>query len=193
VNKANGLLVVLSSPSGGGKTTVIKQIIANGPPDYLYSISITTRPMRKGEIGGKDYWFVTPEEFQNRVERGELIEYERVHDWYYGTPKTPIVDWIRQGKVVFLDIDVYGALELKQQFGDTALLIFLMPPSTGELIDRLVHRSTETERQIARRLERLPEEMKKAQEFDYVVVNAQLDETTSTIQKLIENKRNILQ
>jgi guanylate kinase len=192
VNKANGLLVVLSSPSGGGKTTVIKQIIADGPPDYLYSISMTTRPMRKGEIAGKDYWFVTPVEFQNHVERGELIEHERVHDWYYGTPKTPIVDWIRQGKVVFLDLDVYGALELKQQFGDKALLIFLAPPSEGELLDRLVHRSTETKQQIARRLERLPEEMKKAQEFDYVLVNAHLDETTSTLQKLIENKRSSL-
>lgn len=193
MNKANGLLVVLSSPSGGGKTTVIKKIIADGPPDYRYSISMTTRPMRKGEVDGKDYWFVTSEEFQNQIERGELIEYERVHDWYYGSPKAPIVDWIRQGKVVFLDLDVYGALELRQQFGDRVLLIFLKPPSESELVDRLVHRSTETEQQIARRLERLPEEMKKAQEFDFALVNDHLDETVSTLIKLVENKRSSLQ
>jgi guanylate kinase len=193
MNKVNGLLVVLSSPSGGGKTTVIRQIIANGPADYLYSISMTTRPKRTGEIDGKDYWFVTPEEFEKYIKRGELIEYEQVHDWFYGSPKAPIENWIRQGKVVLLDLDVYGALDLKQQFGNKALLIFLAPPSENELYERLVHRSTETKQQINRRLERLPEEMEKAQEFDFVLINEHLDETVDTIQKIIENKKSSLQ
>ena len=129
VNKENGLLVVLSSPSGGGKTTVIKKILQDNHPDYCYSISMTTRPKRAGEEDGRDYWFVSPDEFQQKIKDDEFIEYEQVHDWYYGTPKSSITAWVNAGRIVLLDVDVFGALRLKKYFSEKALLIFLKPPS----------------------------------------------------------------
>jgi len=181
-------LVVLSSPSGGGKTTVIKKIVENSA-DYIYSISMTTRKMRSGESDGRDYWFVSEKEFFKHVETGDLVEYENVHGCYYGTPKTKLNEWLEQNKVVFLDIDVYGALQLKKQFGDNAFLIFLAPPDEQALIDRLVSRSTETRQQIEKRLSRMPEEMKMADQFDALVINDKLDDTVRQVTNLVKKKR----
>ena len=160
--KENGLLVVLSSPSGGGKTTVIKKVIHLNP-DYLYSISMTTRSMRTGEENGRDYWFVSEEEFAESIKAGNFVEYEKVHGCYYGTPITKISEWVDQQKIVFLDLDVYGALRLKEKFENRALLIFLKPPDEKSLVNRLVNRSTETQQQIEKRLTRMPEEIKMAE------------------------------
>jgi len=166
VTKDKGLLVVLSSPSGGGKTTIIHHILQQGHSDYTYSISMTTRPKRQGEKNGVDYLFVNEEEFNRHIKKGSLLEYERVHDWFYGTPKRPIEEWIREGWVVFLDLDVYGALQVKNLYKSQCLLVFLKPPSLEELRTRLKNRSTETREQIERRLKRVPREMELAEKFD---------------------------
>ncbi len=184
----DGLLVVLSSPSGGGKTTVIKRLLAEAPEKFSYSVSMTTRPQRNGEVNGRDYWFVSEEEFQRRISEGDLIEYQKVHDWYYGTPKSEIERFLLDGKVVLFDLDVYGALRLKELFRDRALLIFLQPPNVEALITRLKERSTESEAQIVRRLQRLPEELAMAPKFDAVVVNDRFENTVEKVKELIESK-----
>jgi guanylate kinase len=189
MNKLNGLLVVLSSPSGGGKTTVIKAI-KKDDSHYIYSVSMTTRPPRQGEVDGRDYWFVKQDEFQRKINNDELIEYEKVHDWFYGTPKEPIQKWLEQGKIVLLDLDVLGALRLKEQLGDDVLLIFLRPPNEDVLIQRLKKRSTESEAQINRRLERVHLEMSKADDFDVIVVNDDLQDTIKNVKKIINEHRN---
>jgi guanylate kinase len=158
--------------------------------DYVYSISMTTRPPRQGEINGRDYWFVDQDEFLQKIKNNEFIEYEQVHGWYYGTPTRPIQQWLKEGKVVLLDLDVLGALALKKQFSRNIVLIFLRPPNAAALIERLKKRSTETSRQIDRRLERAPAEMEKADEFDRIIVNKDLDETIKQVKKIIKNKRN---
>jgi len=186
-----GLLVVLSSPSGGGKTTIIRHILQSGPPDYVYSISMTSRPRRKGEIDGQDYFFVDEPTFEQHIENDNLIEYERVHDWYYGTPKQPVEKWIEQGKAVFMDIDVFGAIHIKKEFDDNALLIFLKPPDEQVLRERLKKRSTEDEEQINKRLQRLPKEMACADDFDIVITNDELNETVNKVKQLVEQKRQV--
>ena len=119
-----GLLVVVSSPSGGGKTTVIKNILKDSNESYIYSVSLTTRAKRDGELDGQDYWFVTKSVFEQKIINHELIEYERVHDYYYGTPKKPIEEWLATGKIVLMDIDVKGALSIKKEFNKDSILIF---------------------------------------------------------------------
>ncbi|RPI00034.1 MAG: guanylate kinase [Calditrichaeota bacterium] len=191
MNNKQGLLVVVSSPSGGGKTTVIKKILETDPNNFIYSVSMTTRPKRAGETEGKDYFFVTLATFQEHIRSNDLIEYEKVHDWYYGTPKNALSAWIKQGKVVLLDLDVYGGLHLKQEYGNRCLLIFLKPPSLEELISRLRRRSTESDTQIKRRLERLPQEMALADKFDAIILNENLDQTVAQVIGLIAEKRKL--
>lgn len=185
MDKEKGLLVVLASPSGGGKTTVIKNILKSDNDDFIYSVSLTTRPARDGEVNGRDYWFVSLDEFMNKVNNHEILEYERVHDWYYGTPEQPIRQWLKDDKIVLLDLDVFGALNIKKHFANSSLLIFLQPPNEEALIQRLKARSTETAAQIAKRLQRLPEEMSKAELFDVVIVNDDLKKTVQEIKKMI--------
>lgn len=191
MSKEKGLLVVLSSPSGGGKTTVIKKVI-DSDSDYIYSISMTTRQMRSGEENGRDYWFVSDDEFESSIKNGNLVEYENVHGCFYGTPVDKISEWLAQEKIVFLDLDVYGAMRVKERFDTRALLIFLKPPDEKALIERLVNRSTETKQQIEKRLSRMPEEMKMAEKFDFIIVNNDLQETIDQVKKVVEYKRSTL-
>lgn len=178
----------MSSPSGGGKTTVIKKILETDPDHYVYSISLTTRPKRRNEVDGRDYYFVSKKEFEEKIKAGELLEYEEVHGQYYGTPRKPLITWIEKGYVVLLDIDVYGAQNVRKQF-EKALLIFLKPPDMDVLVERLKNRSTESEEQIQKRLDRLPEEMKYATYFDHVIVNENLNDTVHKVKKIIDRYR----
>ncbi len=180
-----GLLVVISAPSGGGKTTVIREILKSGDDLFQYSVSATTRKPRGHEKDGVDYYFISEEEFQRRVEAGDFIEWAKVHGHYYGTPRQPIDEAIARGKIIFLDIDVQGGLEVKKQYGDDALLIFIMPPSMEELEKRLRGRKTDSEAEIAKRLAAVPVEIEKSQFYDAVVVNNDLQETVKKVREIV--------
>jgi len=184
--KANGLVVVLSAPSGGGKTTVIQHLLIQGDPRYRYSISMTTRPMRRGDVEGKDYFFVDEERFRAAIASGDLVEYEQVHGYLYGTPKRLLQQWVQEGYVVLLDLDVFGAKALKKVFAEKCLTIFLKPPDLDTLVKRLQRRKTESPLQIQRRLERLPLEMAEAERFDYCVINEKLSQTVAEVTRLIK-------
>lgn len=185
MNNNEGFIVVISSPSGGGKTTVIKKLLQKKDRPYIYSISMTTRKPRPGERDGKDYWFVSPEEFQQHIEQGDLVEYEKVHDHFYGTPKKPLQKWIAEGRIVLMDLDVFGAMEIKKLFPKNSLLIFLKPPNVEVLKERLSKRATEGSEELARRLARVDTELKYADKFDEIVINDDLDKTVKKVDKLI--------
>ncbi|RMF66457.1 MAG: guanylate kinase [Calditrichaeota bacterium] len=181
-----GLLVVISAPSGGGKTTVIQRVMESMDGRFQYSVSATTRPRRGNEKDGRDYYFLSLDEFEQKKKRGEFAEWAEVHGHFYGTPKAPLETWLEQGKVVLLDLDVDGGLQIKEHYGHEALLIFIKPPSVESLRTRLRERNTETEAQITKRLERYPKELKKSEHYDYQIVNRDVEETVATIKKLIE-------
>ncbi len=185
MNIDKGLIVVISSPSGGGKTTIINDILKDKKYKFVYSISMTTRQQRNGEINGKDYWFVKKNEFQEKILNNELLEHEEVHGNYYGTPKKPLQDWLNDGNVVLMDLDVYGAFSVKKYFPACSLLIFLKPPDLKSLEDRLRNRSTETQDQINKRLLRVPEEMRMGEQFDKVIINKKIADTVSKTKQLI--------
>ncbi len=182
-----GLLVVISAPSGGGKTTVIRRVLASGNGNFKYSISATTRRIRAGEVDGQDYYFLSLEGFKDKKEQGEFVEWAEVHGNYYATPRKPIEKWLNKGKTVFLDLDVNGGLEVKKYFNDSALLIFIKPPSVESLVQRLRGRKTETQHEIDKRLKRVPEEIHKSQRYDYQILNEDLDNTKTEILEIIRN------
>ena len=177
--------MVISAPSGGGKTTVIHEILKTNDDLFQYSISATTRKPRGHEQDGVDYYFISEDEFKKRIEAGEFIEWAQVHGHYYGTPKKPIDDAIASGKIIFLDIDVQGGLEVKKKYGDDALLIFIMPPSIEELEKRLRGRKTDSDEEIAKRLAAVPVEIEKSKYYDAVVVNNDLSETVQKVKDMI--------
>jgi len=187
----NGLLVVISSPSGGGKTTIIKELLKEKKFNFVYSISMTTRQKRNDEINGKDYWFVNEKVFQEKILNHDLLEYEQVHHYYYGTPKKPILDWLNNGSIVLLDLDVYGAYSVKKNFPERSLIIFLKPPDLKSLVARLKNRKTETQTQINERLGRVPEEMELGEKFDQIIINKEIDNTVEKIKNIIIERKSM--
>lgn len=182
-----GLLVIISSPSGGGKTSIIQKILKRNPERYVYSISATTRKPRPGEIDGKDYFFLNEKQFRKDIENNLFLEWENVHGYLYGTPKNYIEKCVDDGKYVLLDLDVNGALEVAQNYPEKTITIFISPPSIEQLIERLRNRKTDSAGEINRRLERIPMEMEKAKQFDHVVINDQLDKTVGQVVQFIED------
>ncbi|NQS98831.1 MAG: guanylate kinase [candidate division Zixibacteria bacterium] len=180
-------LFVISSPSGGGKTTIIKRVIQRRP-DIQYSISTTTRPIGDGEKDGSAYYFVTYEEFQEMIKNGRLIEYEKVHGHFYGTPKEPIENAVVSGAAMIFDLDVKGGLHMKELFPG-AILIFLMPPSLEVLKRRLFNRKRESYNDIDYRLKNAADEMKAAEKYDYRVLNDDLDKAVDDVLAIIDSKR----
>ncbi|RJP80161.1 MAG: guanylate kinase [Candidatus Zixiibacteriota bacterium] len=180
-----GRFVVLSSPSGGGKNTVIQRLLAKYP-HFAYSVSATTRPPRPGEEDGKPYWFISREEFLRRLEAGDLLEWEEVYGDLYGTPRGPAEAAIAEGRCVLFDLDVKGALRVKQVRPDS-ILIFLEPPSLAVLEDRLRRRGTDSEERICKRLAQAQWECNQASRFDYRVVNDRLEETIQAVERIIED------
>ncbi len=185
--KMRGLLIILSSPSGGGKTSVIQKLLQRDPDRFVYSVSATTRKPRPGEIDGKDYFFMTPEKFQQGIENGMFLEWESVHGYLYGTPRNYIERCLSEGKYVLFDIDVNGALKVARYLPEQTITIFISPPSIDTLIERLKSRNADTAEEINTRLERIPMEMEKARFFDYVVVNDELDKTVAQVLEIIDN------
>lgn len=175
--------IVFSAPSGGGKTTIVK-MLKEKYPETVISVSATTRPKRPGEVDGVDYYFLSQEEFEQKIKEGKFLEYEQVHGNYYGTLKEVVDEHVRNNRVVLFDIDVNGALSVKKHYPN-AILIFIKPPSEEVLVERLKKRRTETEETIRRRLQRLPYEYEQAKKFDYIIVNDDLQTTLKEVEKCI--------
>lgn len=182
-----GLLVIISSPSGGGKTSIIQKILQKYPEQYAYSISATTRKPRPGETDGKDYFFLSEEQFRKDIENDLFLEYENVHGYLYGTPKTYIEKCIDEGRYVLLDIDVNGALRVADNYPERTITIFVSPPSMDLLIERLKNRKTDSAGEINRRLKRIPLEVEKAKQFDHILINDKLDTTVEQVVRIVEN------
>jgi guanylate kinase len=178
-----GLLIVLSGPSGVGKGTVRKEIFSQEDTSFEYSISMTTRSPREGEIDGIDYFFKSREEFEQLIEQEKLLEYAEFVGNYYGTPVDYVRETLEKGKDVFLEIEVQGARQVREKFPD-GLFIFLMPPSLSELKNRIVTRGTETEDIINNRLNVAKEEIEMMNLYDYVVENDQIERACERIKAI---------
>jgi len=186
-----GKLVILSAPSGAGKTTICKNLLEINEK-WLYSISATTRPMRENETSGKDYLFMTKEKFEHKEKFGEFIECEWVHGNRYGTPVDPLESAIAKGKVFLLDIDVKGAMNLIEEFEDDVISVFIEPPGMTipdqieSLNDRLTNRGDYNETLIKQRLKRFELELSYKEKFSFSFINEDLEETTNEIDKIIK-------
>lgn len=183
--KKQGTLVVLSGFAGTGKGTIVKQLLEKHD-SYALSISATTRNPRPGEVDGKEYFFKTKEEFEAMIEADEFLECACYVGNYYGTPKKYVQEQLEAGKDVVLEIEIQGALNIKSQFPD-ALLLFVAPPSADVLKERLVGRGTETAEVIERRLARAVEESKGIENYDYLVVNDDLNECVENVHQMIQS------
>ena len=185
-----GEIIAISAPSGTGKTTIIKNILKKYP-EIVFSISATTRPKRPGEKNGIEYYFVSEDEFINKIESKEFVEWEKFYDYYYGTFKSTIEENINSGKSILLEIDVKGALSLKNIYPD-AHLIYIMPPSFEELVKRLSERRTENEIDFKKRIQRAEMELSHKDRFDYIVINKDLNkaivETSELIKKILNKE-----
>ncbi len=178
-----GIIIVVSGFSGAGKGTVMKALTAKYDK-YALSISATTRNPRPGEENGREYFFVSNEEFEKLINENGLIEHAGYVDHYYGTPRKFVEDQLDAGKDVILEIEIQGALQIKEQYPE-AVLLFIMPPSAVELKKRLTGRGTETEEVIAQRLKRAKEESVGIEKYDYIVVNDDLDECVEEVHDII--------
>ena len=178
-----GFLLVLSGPSGSGKGTVSESLMKNND-DIIFSTSVTTRTPRPGEVNGENYFFASREEFEEMVENDELLEHAFVHTNYYGTPKKFVFDEIEKGEIVLLEIDVQGALQIKEKYKE-AVFIFLIPPTMDELRSRLVKRDTETEDEIETRYRNAFKELDFVGEYDYFVINDVIDNAVKDIETII--------
>lgn len=185
--KDKGLLLVISGFSGAGKGTVVKRLLEQHN-DYALSISATTRSPREGEQDGREYFFKSKEEFEKMIEASELIEYARYVDNYYGTPKAYVEEQLKEGKNVILEIEIQGALNIKSMFQD-AVLLFIMPPSAKELERRLVGRGTEDEATIRARLSRASEEAQGVENYNYIVINDDVDTCVETIDSIVKSEK----
>ncbi len=180
---AKGKILIISAPSGSGKTTILKRVLAE-TPEVTYSVSATTRKPRNNEVHGKDYFFVSEEEFLKGIKEGAFVEWEKVYDYYYGTYKNFIFDIINQGRHILLEIDVKGALNIKSQFPES-VSVFIIPPDIETLRQRLQNRKTESEADLKKRLDLAVHELQEKDKFDYRVVNAELDTAVKELHDLI--------
>ena len=178
-----GILIVVSGFSGAGKGTLMKRLVSDYD-NYALSVSMTTRQPRTGEVDGREYFFSTKEEFEKKIEEEGLVEYACYCGNYYGTPREYVEKKLEEGKDVILEIEIQGALKIKQKF-PTALLLFVMPPSAAELKRRLVGRGTDTEDVIEKMLKRATEEAEGIENYDYIVINDNLEECVREMHGLI--------
>lgn len=183
-----GLLIVLSGPSGVGKGTVRKAIFEEDGIDFQYSISATTRSPRKGEVDGEDYFFVTREQFEERINNGDMLEYAQYVNNYYGTPKSFIDQTLASGRDVFLEIDVQGALQVKSKMPE-GIYIFLTPPDLTNLRSRLVGRGTDSSEVIEKRVAAARDELKMMINYDYAVENDVVSRAVDRIKSIITAER----
>lgn len=183
-NKAK--LFVFSAPSGTGKTTIVRSIL-EAFPDLVFSVSATTRKKRDTEIDGKDYFFISEKEFENKIKNNEFVEWEKFYDYYYGTLISFIEDKLVASKSIVLEVDVKGALNIKKNYPNS-VLIFIMPPSFEELKSRLFNRKTESEEDFKKRIYRAEMELSYKDKFDYVVINDNLERAKKEVLDIIKKE-----
>lgn len=186
--KKKGLLIVVSGFSGSGKGTIMKQLLKKYEEQYALSVSATTRQPRPGEVDGREYFFRTTEQFEEMIGQDALIEYAQYVGNYYGTPKAYVEQQLAAGKDVILEIEIQGALKVKKKFPDT-LLLFVTPPSVDVLRERLIGRGTEDAGTVKKRLGRAIEEADGVEEYDYLVVNDDLDICVEEVHSVIQAEK----
>ena len=179
-----GLMLVLSSPSGAGKTSIARSLLTRDK-EINMSVSATTRPRRPGEAEGKDYYFVDEEKFKTDINKGLFLEYARVFDHYYGTPLGLVQKLLSSGSDVLFDIDWQGTQQIKAKARDDLVSIFVLPPSTAELEKRLITRAQDSAEVVAGRMARAADEMSHYPEYDYVIINHDLDKSVQQVQSIL--------
>ena len=185
VYRKKGKLVIFSAPSGAGKTTLVRRLLEKDL-NLEFSISACSRPKRKGEEHGRDYYFLSQEDFLHKIKQGEFVEWEEVYkDHFYGTLRSEVERIRNQGKNVIFDIDVQGGLNLKKNYGGEALAIFVMPPSVEELEKRLKHRSTDDPEKINLRILKAESELKYAELFDRIIYNTELEKAVKESEEMV--------
>ncbi|OGV60145.1 MAG: guanylate kinase [Lentisphaerae bacterium GWF2_50_93] len=186
-----GIAMILSGPSGAGKSTVCN-LLRQRNPGLCFSVSCTTREPRNGEVDGRDYYFIDQKNFQRKIKNNEFVEYAEVHGNFYGTLKSEIIERVRAGKDVLLDIDIQGAFHIRESSKQYSLLekctefVFLGPPSFGELEKRLRGRGTEKEEVIMKRLETAKSELDHWRDYDYLVINKEVEQTVKDLETLFD-------
>ncbi|MDO4207761.1 MAG: guanylate kinase [Lachnospiraceae bacterium] len=183
-----GVLVVVSGLSGAGKGTICKRLLEKYP-DYVLSVSVTSRKPREGEEHGREYFFITKEEFEDRINQGKLLEFAQYVGNYYGTPKDWVEEQLNAGKDIVLEIELQGAFQVRKKIPE-AVLIFVLPPDMEELKRRLVNRGTETMEEIDRRIQRALEEMEFVPEYDYVIINEDVEKSVDMLHNIVRSEKN---
>lgn len=190
--KRRGLMYVLSSPSGAGKTTITRALLKKNSDNMVVSVSATTRTRRAGEVQGQDYFFMDIPQFNEIVEKDDMLEHAKVFGHYYGTPRAPVEKALQEGKDVIFDIDWQGTQQLREMARDDLVTVFILPPSARELENRLRTRSKdtlETEKQIRDRMEKSNDEMTHYSEYDYVLINQDIEKTIDQAQMILDAER----
>ena len=186
--KRKGLLLVVSGPSGAGKGTICKSILEKNDHIKL-SISATTRKPRTGEVHGVNYFFIEKEEFKIMIEQGEFLEYAQIYDNFYGTPKAAIMETLEKGQDVILEIEMQGARQVKEVYPE-GIFVFVLPPSLKELKNRIVGRGTETAEEIEKRFSCAFEEIKQIDDYDYFIVNQDVEKSVKELESIISSEKN---
>jgi guanylate kinase len=183
-----GLMLVLSSPSGAGKTTISRELLAQ-EPDIMLSVSCTTRPKRPGEVSGRDYHFIALDDFDLMRNRQEFLEYAKVFGHYYGTPREPVETALADGRDVLFDIDWQGTQQLRQSARSDLVSVFILPPTAGELARRLHRRASDPEDVVATRMAKASQEISHWAEYDYIVVNDDVARSVAQVRAILHAER----
>lgn len=186
--KRRGILLVLSSPSGAGKTTITRALVER-EPQLALSVSVTTRPRRAGEIDGEDYHFVDPQQFSAMIAKGELLEHATVFDHSYGTPRAPLMAAIDSGRDIITDIDWQGTQQLQAKIGADLVSVFILPPSMAALEARLKSRAQDSDEVVRARMAKSSEELSHWNAYDYVVINDDFEESVERVQAILSAER----
>lgn len=181
-------ILIISSVSGGGKNTIINKLLEKYPENFKVAITATTRKPRSNEINGKHYFFLTEEEFKNKIENNQFIEYARVHNYYYGIPLSELENALKENKKLILNIDYQGMRTIKKQFHNQTLSIFLKPPSEEVWLERLKKRNTESNQELLIRIEEGKKEMEAAKEYDYIVINDNLEDCVKNVINILQKE-----
>ena len=183
-----GLMLVLSSPSGAGKSTVARRLL-DSDDNLVMSVSATTRPPRREELEGRDYSFIDEVAFQGMVAEGALLEHARVFDHFYGTPRRPVEEALAAGRDVLFDIDWQGTQQVMENAPEDLVSVFILPPSTNELEKRLHNRAQDSDEVVRRRMSKAADEMSHYTDYDYIVVNREIDESVASVRSILGAER----